>query len=346
MYNQIVKCGWVTASAVLAFGLIATTPTYAQSSNLKDTTLQLDAGISGANSGFIVAKEKGFFEEAGLNVMITQGKGSGSTAQLIGAKQAVFGFADGFVVANSVSQGVNIKMVAAVYRRNPTAVVAVNGSGIEKPKDLENRTIALPTGVAAFQQWPAFTRGCDVDASKIRNVNIDQVSEEAALLAGQVDSIAAFAQSSLPALELRGEGKTFNTMWFADCGVSTVGAGIIVHQDTLAAQPEIIKPFVEAAIRGFIYARQNPQETVDIVMKHQPATDPEIVKREQELSWISWSTDNTKDLPLGKMSEDDWKLTVEIVNDTTTGNKVTTDQVYVNDFAPENSEFVPAPVQQ
>src|SRR5690606_29437569 len=155
--------------------------------------------------------------------------------------------------------------------RNPTAIVTLAGNGIETPKDLEGRTLALPTGVAAYQQFPAYTSNCGVDASKVRNVNVDQVSEEAALLAGQVDSIAAFAQSSIPALELNTD-KELITLWFADCGVTTVGAGIIVHNDTITGRSDLIAPFVEAAVKGFVYARANTDETVDIVMKHQPAT--------------------------------------------------------------------------
>jgi NitT/TauT family transport system substrate-binding protein len=341
MFTLATTLGRGTAAAVFMLGLTISQPAFSQeAAALKNVTLQLDAGLSGANSGFMVALEKGFYKEAGLDVVITQGKGSGSTAQLIGAKQATFGFSDGFVVANSVSQGADIKMVSAIYRRNPTAIISLADSGMNTPKDLEGRTLALPTGVAAFQQFPAYTRGCNIDASKIRNVNIDQVSEEAALLAGQVDSIAAFAQSSLPALELRGD-KELKVFWFAECGVATVGAGIIAHNDTINNTPELIEPFVQAAVRGFLYARQNPQETVDIVMKHQPATDPEIVRREQELSWISWQTDNTKGLPLGEMTEADWKVTIDIVNEVTTGTPVTTDQVYTNAFAPKGEAFLP-----
>lgn len=338
MSYQTLSWGRLAACAMLALGGASGTALLAQ--DLTAVTLQLDAGYSGANAGFIVAKEKGFFEEAGLDVSITQGKGSGSTAQIVGAKQADFGFSDGFVVANSVSQGVDIRMVGAIYRRNPTAIITIEGSGIESPKDLEGRTLALPTGVAAYQQFPAYTRNCGIDAEKVRNVNVDQVSEEAALLAGQVDSIAAFAQSSLPALELNTDKKLV-TLWFADCGISTVGAGIIVHNDTIAERADLIAPFVEAAVKGFVYARANPDETVDIVMKHQPATDPAIVRREQELSWISWGTEASMGLPLGRMDEGDWKITVDIVNENTTGEQIETARVYTNDFAPTAEEYIP-----
>ncbi len=137
----------------------------------RPVTMRLDWLYGGPNVGFIVAKEKGFYEKAGLDVDVGPGKGSGSTAQLIATKQSQFGFADGFVVGNSVSKGLQLKMVGSIYRRNPTAVVVLADSDIKTPKDLEGKTIAIPTGAAQFQQWPAFVKGCNLDLSKINVVN-------------------------------------------------------------------------------------------------------------------------------------------------------------------------------
>ena len=88
-------------------------------------TLRLDWLYQGPNSGFMVAKDKGYYDEAGLDVEMGPGRGSGSTAQLVASKATMFGFADGYVVGNSVSKGMNITMVASIYRRNPTAVVVL-----------------------------------------------------------------------------------------------------------------------------------------------------------------------------------------------------------------------------
>jgi len=52
-------------------------------------------------------------------------------------------------------------------------VVVLADSDIKSPRDLEGKTIAISTGAAQFQQWPAFVKGCGLDASKIRVVNVD-----------------------------------------------------------------------------------------------------------------------------------------------------------------------------
>ncbi len=52
--------------------------------------MRLDWLYQGPNAGFMVAQEKGFYDEAGLSVEIGPGKGSGSTAQLVGSKATQF----------------------------------------------------------------------------------------------------------------------------------------------------------------------------------------------------------------------------------------------------------------
>ena len=76
---------------------------------LKPVTFTLDWLYQGASAGFLVAHEKGFYRDAGLDVSILAGKGSGTTAQLVASKAAPIGFSDGFVVANSVAKGMAIK---------------------------------------------------------------------------------------------------------------------------------------------------------------------------------------------------------------------------------------------
>src|SRR5271170_356636 len=80
-------------SAGLAAGALAVPvmPFRARAADsLKPVTLTLDWIYQGPNAGFMVALDKGFYREAGLDVAMTPGKGSGSTAQLIASKAAQF----------------------------------------------------------------------------------------------------------------------------------------------------------------------------------------------------------------------------------------------------------------
>jgi len=307
----------------------------------RQVTMRLDWLYQGPNAGFLIAQDKGFYEQAGLSVEIGPGKGSGSTAQLVASKAAQFGFADGFVVGNGVSKGMGIKMVAGIFRRNPTAVVVLEESDIKRPKDLEGKTIAIPTGATQFQQWPAFVKGCGLDAGAIRITNIDPAGSPPALITGQVPAIAGYAQGYVPSVEIRGNKKA-RILWYADCGVTAVSNGIIVHGDLIKDDPELIRSFVAASLKGFLYGRAHIDEIAAVVKKFSEATVPAISRREAELSFDTWVTPNTAGKPLGWMSDKDWNETVAVLRQY---GGVTTPleaaQLYTNEFVPTSSEFVP-----
>jgi NitT/TauT family transport system substrate-binding protein len=317
-------------------------PTRARATGaLKQVVMMLDWVYQGPNVGFMMAQEKGFYREAGLDVAITAGKGSGTTAQLVASKATQIGFADGYVVGNSISKGMAIKTVGSIFRRNPAAMIVLADSAIKTPKDTEGKTVAMTAGSAEFQQWPAFLKRAGVDASKIRVVNIDPTGAAPALVSGKVDAICGFAHGKVPAIEIRGK-KRVRIFWYADYGVTVVSNGIIVHQDLLKSDPDLVRAFVPPTIKGFLYARQYPDEAATIVKKYLPTVDLAITKRESEVSWQTWVTPNTKGKPLGWGAEADWAATIQVLKQyggVTTPLK--TSQLYTNVFVPSGADYVP-----
>jgi NitT/TauT family transport system substrate-binding protein len=332
----ILKAGGVAAASFAMPGIVSAQST----KSLRPISLQVDWVHQGPNCGFLVAREKGWYADAGYDVTINQGKGSGNTAQIVGSKAVQFGFSDGYVVGNSVSKGMKIKMVGAVYRRNPAAVLVLEESDIKSPKDLEGKTIGIATGSAQFQQFPAFIKGAGLDASKVRVINVDPAGAAPALITGQVNAIAGFAQGYIPSIEIRGKKKV-RTFMYADQGVICMSNGVIVHQDMLS-EPNVVRDIVRASMKGFLYSRANPEEMALIVKKYLEATDVAITLREAQLSWLTWVTPTTANKPLGWMPDQDWKSTVEVLK---AYGGVTTPldaaDLYTNEFVPTEAEFIP-----
>lgn len=307
---------------------------------LRPITFQSDWIWGGPNAGFIVAKEKGFYADEGLDVTVNQGKGSGNTAQIVASKAAQFGFADGYVLGNVVSKGAALKMVGAIFRRNPAAVLVLDESNIKEPKDLSDKTIGIATGSAQFQQFPAFVKGNNLDASNVHVVNVDGSGAGAALINGQVAAIAGFAQGYIPAIETRGKKKV-RAFWYSDAGVTCMSNGLIIHQDMLS-EKDTIRAMVRASVKGFLYGRANADEMAKIVKKYLEATDETITLREAQLSWSTWVTPTSADKPLGWMPPADWTATVAALK---AYGGVTTpleaEQLYTNEYVPDGKEFVP-----
>jgi NitT/TauT family transport system substrate-binding protein len=331
----------VTSSAAAAGAMTLIRSPFVHAAPLKKVSMTLDWVFQGPNSGFMLAHDKGFYEQAGLEVSITAGKGSVSTAQLVASRATQFGFSDGYVVGSGVAKGMGIKSIGSVFRRNPAAVVVLADSGIKTPKDLEGKTIAITAGSAQFQQWPAFAKGAGLDASKIEIVNLDPAGVGPALISGRVPAIAGFAQGYVPAIEIRGK-KEVRIFWYADYGVTVVSNGIIAHDDLIKSDPDLVRGFVTATIKGFLYSRKNPDEAVATVKKYLPTVGPQITRREMELAWKTWVTPNTKGKPLGWASDTDWAATVGVLK---LYGGVTAplqpSMLYTNDFVPTGAEFVP-----
>jgi len=308
---------------------------------LKPVAMTLDWIYEGPNLGFLVAHDQGYYRDAGLDVTITAGKGSGNTAQLVANKATQIGFADGYAASNGIAKGMEIKTVASVYRGNPSAIMVLDDSPIKTPKDLEGRTLAMIAGSGQFQQWPAFIKGAGLDAAKIKIVNLTPPSLGPALISGQVDAIGGYVQSYVPIIEIRGQKKV-RSFWFSDYGVNVVSNGIIAHQDLIKSDPDLLRAFVPASIKGFLYARQHPDEAAATVKKYSETIDEAIIKREFEVSWKTWVTPNTKGKPLGWGADADWASAIEVLKQYgSVTAPLTTGQLFTNDFVPTGAEYVP-----
>jgi NitT/TauT family transport system substrate-binding protein len=308
---------------------------------LKPVTMTLDWLIEGTNLGFVMALEKGFYRDVGLDVSVSAGKGSVTTAQMVASKASQIGFSDGFVVGSGIARGMNIKTLGSVFRRGPAAMMMLGNSPIKTPKDLEGKTVAITAGSAVFQQWPAFVKGAGIDASKIHIVNIDPSGLAPALISGKVDAIGGYVGSYVPSIEIRGKQQA-RILWFADHGVSVVGNGIIAHNDLIKSDPDLLRAFVPASIKGFLYGRQHVDEAIAAVIKYSPTADPAIMKREFEVSWKTWVTPATKGKPFGWEADASWASTIEVLKQYGgVTAPLTPDQLYTNEFVPTGAEYVP-----
>lgn len=306
---------------------------------LTKVEMRLDWVYQGPNSGFMAAQRQGFYRDVGLDVDIRPGEGSATTAQLVANGSAKFGFSDGYVVAQYVARGAPVRMVASIYRGNPNGVITLAGSDITQPMELSGKSVGIPPGSSQSQQWPAFVQGCGIEEGSVRVVNVNLSSAVQALLQGKVDAIAGYVQGFLPNVEIQG-GKQGQVLWYKDCGVVAVSNGIIVQPSLIEENPDLIRRFVEASIRGFLYARENQQAAA--VESYDSTIDPTVTMRQMELSWQTWVTPNTTGKPLGWMSTADWRSMLEILQSHGgVDDPPSPDQLSTNQFVPEQEQFVP-----
>ena len=132
----------------------------------ESVSFALDWVVNGTHAGYFVAKEKGYYSDAGLDVTLARGFGSGDTVKRVASGTATFGLADtGAIIAARANEDVPVRIVAMIYDRASLGLIYLAESGIKKPKDLEGRAIGRSASGASVNMFPGFLKANNIDRS-------------------------------------------------------------------------------------------------------------------------------------------------------------------------------------
>jgi len=240
------------AVATLAFvgGASAATP----------VTFQLNWAAGGSNAGFAAAVAEGFYKEAGLDVTIVEGNGSGNTAQLVASGRAQLAYADAVAVSQLIAKGAPMKVLSTVYQSNPNEVSALKKTGIKSVQALAGHKVAVPSGSSQTTMLPLFLKGNGLKESDVNLINMPLTSMVPALLQGQVDAILGSVDSYQ--IQLEAQGAELDNYTFADHGVPTVSTSIFARDDFIKSNPDLLRKFIAASLKGWYFAIDNQPKAV------------------------------------------------------------------------------------
>jgi NitT/TauT family transport system substrate-binding protein len=277
---------------------------------LTNVTFRLDWITDGSHTCFYVALSNGYFEDEGLNVEILEGAGSGTAANLVANGSNTFGFSDAGVVVSTINDGAAIKMVAGIFERSPSVIIAKTSSGITTAADLSGKSIGATAGEAPLQLLPAYLQASGVDPDSVEVVNIDPAAKVTALLEDRVDAIVGYSSSDLPVAQSVA-GEELAVQYYADAGVVTMSNGIITSNEQIANNPDVVQGFVTAVQKGFEFCEQDPAAAVQLLVDRFPQTvnpDQAAVALNEVLGNLH--TERTADQPIGYMDPADWEDTL------------------------------------
>jgi NitT/TauT family transport system substrate-binding protein len=241
-------------------------------------TFQLNWMAGGPNAGFEAALAEGYYKEAGLDVTIVQGNGSANTAQLVANGRAQIAYADAVSVSQLIAKGAPMKIIATVYQSNPNAVMALKKTGIKSVADLKGKKVGVPSASSQTTMLPLLLKSNNLKESDINMIDMPVASMVPALLQGQVDAVLG----SIDAYQIQAEsqGAQLDVYRFADHGVPTVSTSIFASNDYLKANPDVVKKFVAASLKGWSFALDNPAKAIQDVKKVFPETNEKLATAE------------------------------------------------------------------
>ncbi|MGE0630109.1 MAG: ABC transporter substrate-binding protein [Hyphomicrobiaceae bacterium] len=278
-----------------------------------DTKLKfmLDYSVTGYHAPFYLAKAKGWYKEAGLDVSITPGKGSAGTIQNLAARTTDMAFADYVGLGRAVESGMPLIAVAAIVRDSLACIVSFGEKPVRKPKDLEGKSLGgIPTGIAAYV-LPAFYRANGVDASKVKLISYNYGATVPSLLSGQVDSITGFYITEFNTVRNRMKNREVVVMRFVDHGIIAYSNGLIANTNFLKENPKAVDAFVDVSLKALRYSLEHIDEAIGATAQN-TETSPVVLKQQFELAVPFIVTDENKKLGWGNMVADHWKKTQQL----------------------------------
>jgi NitT/TauT family transport system substrate-binding protein len=197
--------------------------------------------------------------------------------------------------------------------------------------------LELGSSTASFvpKIWAAFMEMNKVDSKTLKIVNIDAASRVPMLAAGKVQSIDQFLMSE-PAIR-RAVTNAKPVCLFAGDGLEIYANSIGVAEDFLAKNPEAVKKFVRAALKGWKDALADPEEAARIETQYVKALDPQIVVEEIQILKRIAVTPDVETHGFGYVSPERMKNTVDFINKNieVPGEKLSAEQIFRAGYLPE-----------
>jgi NitT/TauT family transport system substrate-binding protein len=320
----------------LALGLVLMLGSAARAED-RDVKFVLDFISLGRHAPWYVALGKGYFKDEGLNVSIMPSKGTADAIRSVVSGIADIGFIDIPSLVASGSAGGAVKIVAVNYQKPPYCVFTLDpGANVTEPKQLANLEFGSSTSSFLPRIVQAFMEMNGVDSKTLKVVNIDGAARVPMLAARKIPSIDQFIMSE-PAIRRAVTDAKPKCLFLGDFGLDIYSNSIGTTEEYLTKNPDLVKKFVRAALRGWQYALAHPQEAAQIQLQYVKALNPDIIAEELDILKRVAITPDVEKNGFGTVSMDKMKRTVDFMNKNVeiAGDKLTAEQIYRPGFLPD-----------
>ena len=270
-------------------------------------TLQLPWFANSGFSGEIIAMQNGFFAEKGLDVTILPGGPGSNTVQELVSGTADIALGYGPQVMYSVNRGLPIVSFAAALQKAPLTWFSRKGAGIETIKDWKGKRIGAGQGAIPFIKGVLSHHGM-----KFEDVTWVQAGVPG-LLQDQVDAVAAWPINFAQMAPIRALPDCCNSQAIYDNGLPLQSNFYMVRKETLENDQEMLVSFFEAVQKGWEFATDNPEKTIEILIDYLPA-----LKVDEQLNSLTATTsgymysDDTAKFGWGHISKERWQEVIDV----------------------------------
>jgi NitT/TauT family transport system substrate-binding protein len=252
----------------------------------KSVRIMLDWVVQSTHAPFFVAKELGYFQDAGIDVAIDGGKGATNTAVNIASGVYQFGYLDmpSLIRFNAQNPQTPLQMVYVSFDDTPSCIVTLKSKGIRTPKDLDGKKIAGQPGTAIHDTISILLHAAKADDVHINWIAITPQLFPTMLKRGVIDGIGAFTNSQIPGLlEVGYRLDELEVIRYSDFGANLYGLGLATTQKFATENPNTVKKVVAAFNRATRDVVKSPDQALELMRKRDPGMNPESEKVRLEI---------------------------------------------------------------
>ncbi|MEE4111022.1 MAG: ABC transporter substrate-binding protein [Halieaceae bacterium] len=245
--NIIARAALVAPAALLA----------AVSAEAEELRLQLNWTAGGDHAPLYYAQQEGWYEEAGVDLEIVAGNGSGAAAQALAVGQADIAIIDTPTALQFIGNGNPIRGVFVAYNDSPYGIYWRRSSGIETVADLAGRTLGAPAFDAARQMWVPIAQAIGLDPESVNWVNLQPTAKVAALQSGAIDATTHFYSVHFVYEDVFGDDLGYTLL--RDEGLNPYGLAYFASDDTITNHGDALRAMVHVTQRAFAFCLETPE---------------------------------------------------------------------------------------
>ena len=289
-----------------------TTPDGA-TAEVTDLRMQLSWVPSAQFAGYLVARDKGFYDEANLNVTVLPGGPNVNNIQQLISGEADLAVDRVSTLYQSRDKGMPLKGIAEFDQQSGFWLVAKKSNGILEPEDMVGEKV----GIFADNEFEYLAMldqmGVDPDSVKtfFQGFTIEPFLNDEYPVA----QVTSWDQLQV----IYNSGYSEDDLTFfkpTDYDVGILHGCLIATEDILGASPEALTAFVEATMEGWTYAFENPDEALEIIgAESQDADRTHEAASLEEMKNILWNGEDAAPEGWGTIPVDIFEETAAILND-------------------------------
>ena len=307
---------FLTTGAAAIAAAAAVRPYSARAAGAKYGTVSVRFNwtMKGEFTPFVVAREKGFYRDAGIDVQLNPGTSGTVAVQSVAGAHDHFGYLPSVQLIEAISkQQMPVKAVAECGIYTGMCWASRPDVPLAGPKSLEGRRVSISPASTFFQVWPSFAKEFGIDVSKVQVIGADPSARVGLFLDGRLDVMAdIFYANDYVILQAKMPQHKLNIFRLSDAKTQfdPLGYLLVTRDELIQKEPAMVKAFTGATLRGLAYTSEHSDEAAELMIKApENQLAPDVV-RGQVRNLLTLM--NAKPVP-GKNQAADWARSLKIL---------------------------------